>query len=497
MIARQRLLIAGLIASGVSAVATSFAIYATGQQFLVSSFNQLLLEYLPGQFVAAVIQQFGDQALGLSLVFSGGVLSIILGGAAVAGYLIGQRVAPAYQWLVGTVGAMAAVFVPAFLIVGEASPVLGSVVIGGVIAAGFLHIPETNTGFSTERRTVVTALGGVVAFNVAAHAIGLVRREQTQRAESQLQEQAERAGAEVLLSTADDAALEADGLKPLISEIGAFYTVDINPSPPTIATDSWSLSITGLVETETELTYDEIREEETVHEYKAIRCLSDDIDGEQLDTAVWTGVKLGDVLEHAGPEGEYALLTGADEYFYSIPLSDLEESTLAYGMNGRELPVEHGYPVRMLVPDRWGKLHVKWLTDIEIIDDEEGGYWEERGWSGMGSVNAVTKIDQINRPDGQIQVTGHAYAGARGVDSVEVSLDGGDTWEGATLSEELPDPDTTRQWMFEFDPNDYDGDEFDMYARTIDGEGTEQPAERSDPFPDGATGWAHRTLNAN
>ncbi|AFZ74265.1 molybdopterin-dependent oxidoreductase [Natronobacterium gregoryi] len=489
-----------LLAAGISSVATSFGIYATSERFLVSSFNRLVLEVLPGWFVSTFIQVLGDLALELSMLFSGAILSVVVGAVAVGGYRLGASIRPSSRELAGTVLAVALVFVVTYPVVGAASAVVLPAIVGGAVVAGFdlaLTSNEPTGDVRSDRRVVVQAVGAVAAYNVVAHGLGFVRRSQTRRSERELQGQATRREAEHLVAEANDAGIDADGIKPLISEIGEFYRVDINPTPPTVDADAWNLSVTGLVDEELELEYDDIRGYETINQYKAIRCLSDGIDGEQLDTAVWTGCRMGDVLEDAGvqEDGEYAMVRGVDDYFYSIPLEDLADSLLAFGMNGMELPAGHGYPVRLLVPDRWGKLHVKWLTDVEIVGEEAGGYWEERGWNGMGPVNAVTKVDRINRPDdGRIQLVGHAYAGARGVEAVELSIDGGDSWEEATLSEPLPDPDTTRQWRYEIDPSADDPDSYDVYARTIDGEGTVQPEERTDPYPDGATGWAQRTV---
>ncbi|AXR82579.1 molybdopterin-dependent oxidoreductase [Natrarchaeobaculum sulfurireducens] len=496
MIDRRLTLVIALLASGVSAVATSFAIYATSERFLVTSFNYIVLEFIPGWFISAVTQRFGELALELSMIFSGGVLSVILGALAVGGYTVAARFVPSYEEVGGFAVAALLIFVPAFLVVGVPGAVVPSAVVGAGVVTLFAVYPAPAEEFNTDRRTLVKSASAVVAFNVVAHGLGLVRRSQTQRSERELQERAQLLEVEHLRSEAEDGELEAEGIKPVVTDVDDFFKVDINPSPPSLDSGSWSLSITGLVEEELELDLDDVRSEEVVHEYKAIRCLSDAIDGDQLDTAIWTGVKLEDILEDASPEGEYAMLYGADEYFYSIPLDDLEESVLAFGMNGLELPEAHGYPVRVLVPDRWGKLHVKWLTDIEIIDEEEGGYWEERGWQGMGPVNAVTKIDRINRPDDRVQIVGHAYAGGRGVETVEVSVDGGDEWNEATLSDPLPNPDTVRQWVYEVDAADVGG-QAEIYARTIDGEGTTQPEEEADPYPDGATGWAHRSISTD
>ena len=490
---RHYLNAAALLASGVSTVATSFAIYATSGPFLVSSFNRMVLEHLPGWFVSGVIQRFGSIALEMSMLFSGVLLSVMLGAVAFGGYAVVARGMSSRGRVAGGAFATVLVFGVSLAIVGAPAAVAVPAVVGGLVVAYIGGLSPDEDGIDLRRRSVVRSVGAVAAFNAVAHALGLLRRSQTRRTEQELQQRAARLQAGHLVSEAGNAELDADGIKPLIAEIGEFYRVDINPSPPSVDASAWSLSVTGLVDEELDLEYLDLLEFDVTHRYKTIRCLSDDIDGDSMDMAVWTGCRVGDILAEAGPQSGYAMLYGADDYWYSIPLEDLEDALLAYGMNGLELPQEHGYPARLLVPDRWGKLHVKWIEEIELIDDRRSGYWEEQGWHGMGPVNAVTKIDRINRPGSGIQICGHAYAGARGVEAVEVSIDGGETWDEATLSRPLPDDDTIRQWVYEFQP---EGDSHEVYARTVDGEGMLQTEERTGPFPDGATGWVSRTLRA-
>lgn len=485
-----------VLATGVSAVATSFAIFATSEGFLVSSFNLIVLNYLPSWFVARVIQQFGDNALWYSMISSGSMLSVILGVVAVAFFRLGYQSAPDREAIVGFTLATVSVYACSFLIVRSPLAVLAPALVGGGLVT-LLEAPSTvGIDLNQDRRSVLLAIGAVLGFNVVAHALGLIRRGQTRRTEQRLADRAARLEAENMVSTARSRELDVEHAKPLISDIGEFYVVDINPEPPAVNADSWTLSFTGKVDETVDFDYDDIRSYETTNEYKSLRCLSDDIDGEKLDTAVWTGVRIGDILEDVGINGSHVMLYGADDYYYSMSIESFEECLLAYGMNGFELPQQHGYPVRLLVPNRWGKLHVKWLTDVEVISSRQGGFWEAQGWHGMGPVNAVTKIDRISRPGDRIQLVGHAYAGARGVEAVEVTLDGGDSWEEARLSEPLPNSDTLRQWVYEIDADtEPEGDAFDLYARTVDGEGAVQPRERSDPFPDGATGWVQRSLS--
>jgi len=189
------------------------------------------------------------------------------------------------------------------------------------------------------------------------------------------------------------------------------------------------------------------------------------------------------------------VLRAVDGYFEGFPLSALERGFLAYGMNGEPLPKARGHPVRALVPGHWGEINVKWLTEIEVLDEPVKGYWEKRGWHGTGPVNTVAKLWAVNHlDDGRIQVGGYAYAGVRGIQRVEVSTDGGETWDRAALSEPLRDEDVWRQWKYEWRPS---ADAYEVVVRAVDGTGTRQPqgdwAEQK-PFPSGAVGWVSKTV---
>jgi len=187
------------------------------------------------------------------------------------------------------------------------------------------------------------------------------------------------------------------------------------------------------------------------------------------------------------------MLRGEDGYYVQFPVDVLAEGFLAWGMNGKELPAGHGHPVRVLIPGHWGETNVKWLSEIELLNVEEDGYWEERGWEGTGEVKTVAKlwdegVTEID--DGRIELAGHAYAGTRGIERIEVSTDGGGSWTDAALSDPLPDADVWRQWRHVFDP---DGTH-EVVVRAVDGEGNRQIREPSDPSPTGSSGWVRRTV---
>jgi DMSO/TMAO reductase YedYZ molybdopterin-dependent catalytic subunit len=173
-------------------------------------------------------------------------------------------------------------------------------------------------------------------------------------------------------------------------------------------------------------------------------------------------------------------------------MTAFEQSYVVYGMNGTELPRDHGHPVRVIVPGHWGEVNVKWLDRIEFTDEDVEGYWEERGWEGTGEVSAVAKLWTVEQQADGVLLGGQTYDGLDGVSAVEVSLDGGDTWQDAELSERLSVGDAWRQWQYEarVDPGEYD-----VLVRAIDDDGETQQREPTDAFPDGATGWVQQTVS--
>jgi hypothetical protein len=192
------------------------------------------------------------------------------------------------------------------------------------------------------------------------------------------------------------------------------------------------------------------------------------------------------------------MLRAADDFYQEFPLSALEDGLLAFGMNGETIPRSHGYPLRALVPGHWGEVNVKWLTEIEVLEREQQGYWEERGWHGTGPVHTVAKLWDnddldgiVHNDDGTIQLAGHAYAGTRGIDRVEVSTDGGESWTDAELTDPLPGEDVWRQWSHIYDPPD---SEHEVVVRAVDGEGNLQTEAEAGAYPNGATGWVRQTV---
>ncbi|MGZ3715638.1 MAG: molybdopterin-dependent oxidoreductase, partial [Ktedonobacterales bacterium] len=214
--------------------------------------------------------------------------------------------------------------------------------------------------------------------------------------------------------------------------------------------------------------------------------------GHLMSTAQWRGTTLETLLALGGgvePSGKYVVFTSVDGYQTGLPLADLLQARtlLAWQMNGAPLPARHGYPVRVVVPGRYGEQSAKWVTRIEVTDVEVKGFYQSQGWS-AAQLETTSRIDAPAKraSRGEVTVTGIAFAGIRGIQAVEVSADGSVTWHQATLTPPLSD----QTWVFwnwiwrPIAPGSYA-----LLVRATDGTGTVQTPIKRGTVPDGATGW--------
>ena len=284
------------------------------------------------------------------------------------------------------------------------------------------------------------------------------------------------------------------GITPRITANEDHYTVDTTLVKPRVLIDEWRLDIKGLVQSPFSLTYDELLDLEAVEQIHTLECISNYVGGDLISTALWTGVPLRDLLNRAQVKaGAYdVVFTSVDGYTDSIPIAKaMEDRTLvAYLMNGKTVPQDHGYPARMLVPNIYGMKNVKWIRTIEVVNYDFIGYWQQQGWSDSANVNTNARIDLPGRSvrwtGGTLPVAGIAFAGARGISKVELSSDGGKSWGMATLEVPLG-PLSWRRWSYDWTPSG--AGPVKLIVRATDGTGnTETPIARS-PYPDGSTGY--------
>ncbi|HUI01826.1 MAG TPA: molybdopterin-dependent oxidoreductase [Nitrososphaerales archaeon] len=284
-----------------------------------------------------------------------------------------------------------------------------------------------------------------------------------------------------------------------------FYRVDVNIFPPSVSTDGWTLPVTGMVSNPLTLDYNQLLAMDSVEQYNTLECVSNDVGGDLISTAKWTGVKLKDVLSQAqvSPEATYVVFKAADGYDVGIPMAKalLDGTILAYQINGQPLPAEHGYPIRMIVPGYYGMMNCKWVTSIELVNETHQGYWQVRGWANEASYQTGSSIvtpgaaqvddrfgiaGSTSVPVGLVPVAGVAFAGDRGISKVEVSTDGGNTWIPASVKDPLSQY-TWVLWTADWNPTSTGN--YSIAVRATDGTGAVQTAVMNTPFPSGATGY--------
>lgn len=291
----------------------------------------------------------------------------------------------------------------------------------------------------------------------------------------------------------------AERITPVLTSTPDFYNVSKNIVDPTVSADGWKLRITGLVDREVEYTHAELMERATVQKITTLCCISNQLNGDLIGTALWTAVPLLDLLNEAGvQEGAVDLkFHAADDYedSVSIEVGLSPDNLVVVGMNGDTLPDDHGFPARLIVPNIYGMKNVKWLDRIEVVDEDFQGYWQTRGWSDSAVTQIWGRIDYpANRQEidpGEQTLTGVASAGARGVSRVEVTLDDAASWTDAILEPALNPPFTWVRWAL---PVDLAPGEYKMRIRVTDGAGTVMDKTDRSPLPDGATGWPRRTV---
>ena len=285
------------------------------------------------------------------------------------------------------------------------------------------------------------------------------------------------------------------GLTPEVTPNRLHYTVDESIIDPDVDADSWELAVGGLVGRPIRLRYADLLAMPAVEQYVTLQCISNDVGGNLVSTAKWTGVPLADVLAHAGGVSRGAVRVAfhaVGGYSDSLPVAKaLDRTTLvAYGMNGMSLPRPHGYPARIIAPGIYGMKNVKWLRRIEVVDYEYRGYWQRAdGWDNVATIKTASRIDvptELAVVRGQLTVAGLAWAGDRGIKRVEVSLDGGHTWEPAVLRRELARA-AWRQWRLPWKPAK--AGKVLLKVRATDGGGALQTGAEAQPHPSGATGY--------
>ncbi len=490
--------------TGVAGLATSYATAAalSVRESPVIAVAELVVSRTPGPVAETAIDLLGAADKPVLLA----VIAVLLGLLfALAGRLAdGPWWRPLLVWMpLAAVGFAAALSGPAPTAAAVAPVGVGLatwLVVGTVLAERLgadgirddAATPAGGAAGAASRRGFLVAAGSVAAGSaVVALAGRLVSRgrRQVERTRSLLKLPVSRP------AVPDGASLGVEGIDRWRTPNASFYVIHTAIALPTVDPDDWSLRVHGLVDRELTLTYEELVSRRLTESWVTLNCVSNEVGGDLIGNAWWSGVRLADILAEVGvsPEADAVKQTSEDGWTCGTPLAALtddRDAMLAVGMNGRPLPIEHGFPVRTIVPGLYGFVSAtKWVVDLEVtrFADFEA-YWTTKGWAERAPVKLASRIDVPGSgdevPAGEVRVGGMAWAQRTGVAVVEVALDDG-AWQRAELGA-VPSDDTWVQWVAALDtpPGDHV-----VRVRATGKDGEVQPEERVSPIPDGATGW--------
>ncbi|MEX1264646.1 MAG: molybdopterin-dependent oxidoreductase [Actinomycetota bacterium] len=496
----------GVVSAGVAlGVAHLVAAFVGGESSPVIAVGAAAIDLTPEWLKSFAIRTFGEQdklvlLVGVGVVVT--VLAVVLGVASVrrprAG-LVGLTV-------LGAVGAAAALTRPTATLLDALPAVMGAV--AGAATLLVLHRRLTGSDPApsevggagerpfpdgVDRRRFLVASG--VAFGVAAvaGAFGQFFSRRKLADES-------RAGVS-LLPPSDQAPpapsgvdFGVDGLSTYYTPNGEFYRVDTALIAPSVPAEDWSLRVHGMVDNELTLDFEQLMARPLIERDITLACVSNEVGGPYVGNARWIGAPLAGLLDEAGidPAATQLVSTAVDGFTIGTPVkavTDGRDAMLAIGMNGEPLPIEHGFPVRMVVPGLYGYVSAtKWLVDLELTTfDEFDPYWIRRGWAEQAPIKTQSRIDTpkplASVAVGDVVIAGVAWAQHTGITKVEVRVDDG-VWQQAELAVE-DTIDTWRQWRIVAPLTEGNRR---IEVRATDATGDVQTDERVEPFPDGATG---------
>jgi DMSO/TMAO reductase YedYZ molybdopterin-dependent catalytic subunit len=430
---------------------------------------------------------------------------VIVGVAAAAGIASRRRAAPgvAVVTVLGVLGLLAVLFAPVFASLDLVAPVVSLLV--GVAAFRWLHAvalgtydgADGSTGGVSRRSVLIGSTAAVGLGALAAGAGGQVLAGGVNDSRAQVGRTLARVGlAEAAPPIPPGADFAELGTPTFVTPNSEFYRVDVALRIPSEAAADWSMRIHGMVDNEMTLTFDDLLARPLVERTITMTCVSNEIGGPYVSTSNFIGVDLRELLLEAGvrPGADQLYTTSTDAWTCGTPVDVVMEpgrgALLAIGMNGAALPPEHGFPVRMVVPGLYGFVSAtKWLADMEVTTfDAKQSYWLQRGWAQRAPIKTQSRIDTprpfATVPAGRVPIAGIAWAQPTGIERVEIRVDGG-AWQDAQLAAEV-NYDTWRMWRADVDlvPGSHT-----VQVRATDRSGATQTEQRTEPIPDGASGW--------
>ncbi len=500
-------------------IALLFLAYtATGVPFIPFDVFDLVSRTLPGSVITTGIDsmvgvitalglsvretaKFAEQAMAVALTLG----LTLIGGAAYFAFFRGRRsslfAGLGYGIILGVIlGAISATRQSASLTSGLWT--LLALIVWGVGLAWLQRrvvrtvTPAAVTAEPVDRRQFIVRVGSAAALiTVAGAGVGAVL---SRRDTPDAPPEGQRWSANNPLPNAGAAVAAVQGTRPEYTPLEQYYRIDINLAPPAIQEADWRLRVEGLVNSPKEYTLQELRAYEATDQFITMACISNPVGGELTSTTRWTGVPLQRLLPEWGLQenASHLRITSADGFFEYVALEDIrndERIVLAYAWDGVPLRIRNGFPLRIYLPDHFGMKQPKWIETIEVVDSWEPGYWVVRSWDREAQMRATSVIDTVatnmmlaeagSGDEMIIPIGGMAHAGARGVRSVEVQVDGGE-WQPAQLRDPISDL-TWVLWRFDWP---FEAGEHTFTVRCTDGNGDMQITEQRPPHPSGATG---------
>ncbi|GLH97972.1 molybdopterin-dependent oxidoreductase [Phytohabitans aurantiacus] len=485
----------GLIGVGAAAVALGvaevIAVFTGARSAPLVAVGGVVVDHVPEPLKQFAIDTFGVHDK--TALLSGTVVLLAAFAAA-----IGILALRSFWYGVAGIAAFGLIGVAAALTRPDAGPaaalpsLLGALVAGGVLWA-LIELPDVGE-HEVDRRRLLTG----VALAVGAAAVSgfggrwLATRRSVSEARNAVVLPTPASPAPAVPAGAD---LSLTQLAPYVTSNSAFYRIDTALVVPQVDPVDWQLKIHGRVRRPMTLTFEQLLARPMIERYVTLACVSNEVGGDLIGNARWLGVPLKDLLDEVEPLDGADQVVGrsADGWTCGTPtavLRDGRDAMLAVGMNGEPLPVEHGFPVRVVVPGLYGYVSAcKWVTELELTSFADfDAYWVPRGWAAQAPIKTQSRIDtprgRNNLVAGPVAVAGVAWAQHRGIAKVEVRVDGG-PWQAATLARTVS-IDTWVQWSWQWQAT---RGEHTLQVRATDTEGAVQPEEQRPPDPDGATGW--------
>ena len=495
--------VSGAVSAALALGVSELAAGLLGLPSLIEGLGNWVIDVVPAPVKDWAIETFGTNdklvlLIGIAVVTI--LLGALVGGIARSRFWIGAAVFIG----LGVFAALAAVRDPRVAL-GMAVIPAGLASITGLAALQWLYGRTTEAGPAEEvktdshdesRRRFVVGAGAVLGVAVISAGLGRGLLDRAKRTVAGRADVTLPGASQPLPAPPAATELGVGGLSPVLTPNETFYRIDTAFSVPRVDIQEWTLTVEGRVERPYTIDYFDLLDMPMVERDVTLSCVSNEVGGDLVGNARWLGVPVVEILDRAGPRDDAEQLVGhsVDQFTVGFPVEavyDGRDALVAVGMNGEPLPLEHGFPARLVVAGLYGYVSAtKWLSSIELTGwDEFDAYWIPRGWAKEAPIKTQSRIDtprhRARLESGLHQVAGVAWAPSRGISKVEVRPGTDGDWIEADLSEPLSD-NCWRQWVvgWEATPGTHQ-----LQVRATDGEGNLQTDELRPPAPDGATGW--------